>query len=117
MNELQVKQLSLLNDTIAYFNLFNLCMDDGRCQYSPIKGRSEGCAIGRKLPLELAQKLDKEFTFSPYENNSICDREVFNLMPDELKELGQSFLAKLQSLHDDKSNWNEDGLSGWGKKG
>ena len=65
-----------------------------------------GCAIGRHiLDKGLCKKLDN------MSNGSVILDEVFELLPDNLKELGKNFLFEIQKLHDNKYNWNADGLS------
>lgn len=76
------------------------------CYYSPVNAdnpNSEGCAIGRWLSPDLQLKLDDE----TYPGVDIDD--VFEQLPDNLQQLGQSFLASVQFLHDSNS-WREGGV-------
>lgn len=114
MNEINQQRLALLEETAAHYNSTNRAVKEGtsNCQYSPT-ATSEGCAIGRKLPKELAHFLD--VTPVSFSGKSVNSQEVFDLMPEELKRLGKRFLRELQSLHDRISNWNNLGLSELGK--
>lgn len=111
--EIKQKRLDFLQETINDFNLNNRAIvkvseQTTACCYShKING---GCAIGRKCSAELADKLDKNF-----KNKSVIDNEVFNLLPYELQILGPYFLGRVQSLHDDDTYWDENGLSEQGK--
>lgn len=93
------------------------CVKDGEttiCAYSPKTLKSsttEGCAIGRHLPPELAERFDIEYPNSRI--SSFYDKEISNL-PTQLKDLTLSFLVKVQNLHDIKINWAKKGLSAQG---
>lgn len=106
MKTLQQKQLEFLNDTVNHFNSTNrgITPETLGCSYE------HGCAIGRHLDKKLAMKLDG--CGSGY----VSEPEVFNELPEELKELGPHFLARVQSLHDSELNWTEKGLSKHGEK-
>lgn len=112
---LKEKQLAFLNETIAHYNSKNRCVDlKLGCVYAPTQ-TSAGCAIGRHLPLELAQGFDQLA-----KDNQGCpdgigwgvsaDR-IYSKLPESLKELGMTFLARMQSLHDNENNWDSDGLN------
>lgn len=106
MTELQVKQLAFLNDEIGHFNSTNRSVrHDGMCTYSGV-----GCALGRHIQdKDLCARLDAGIKHE--DAVGVGNDEVFALMPDNLKELGQSFLSDAQSLHDCDSCWNETGLT------
>jgi hypothetical protein len=109
--DLITKQTAFLRDTIEHYNLNNRGIhENGACRYYPSQPNTEGCAIGRKLPTELQLELDEYGCMS-----GVASSNVFNKLPDNLKELGQSFLSKIQGLHDTQGNWNEEGLSSYGK--
>ena len=104
---LQEKRLAFLNDTLAYYEAdpanrrnagsgFNV----GACTYAPQHAGTEGCAIGRHLPLELAKRFDS----TPHDT-SVSNPIVFNQLPDVLKELGKVFLGDMQRLHDRPWLW------------
>ena len=75
------------------------------CQYAPRKD-SPGCAIGRKCPVALATHIDNKCP-----NMGVTIDKVWELLPKELQELGNSFLMECQTLHDDPNNWEYIGLS------
>jgi len=106
----QQKKLQILKETAEAYtlNTRSFCEYVGSCTYKPTEKSPKGCAITRLVSLELAATLPDGFIVS--------DPEVFNLLPDELKELGKSYLQKLQNFHDLKENWCETGLSSYGQK-
>lgn len=112
MSELKRKQLAFLNETIEHFNSSNRCVDPSGfgCRYEPIEGKSEGCAIGRKIPLELAKKLDT------YTVSSVYQQDVFDQLPSELQSLGRPFLKDIQTLHDNSAWWVMTGISEEGQQ-
>jgi hypothetical protein len=110
---LQEKRLAFLNDTLAYYeadpvNRRNAALGDtgcgnhAECTYAPQHAGTEGCAIGRHLPLELAKRLDY------WSDSSVNNPIVFNRLPDALKELGKVFLGDMQHLHDRGPLWIEN---------
>ncbi len=110
MITIKEKQLKTLNDTIKAFNIGNLCITEkGMCRYY-IEGK-QGCAVGRLIEdKELCKKLDLKGN-TGFTNTGITNTEIFNQLPDELKELTQDFLYHLQKLHDFTEFWNIDGLN------
>ena len=106
------KQLQLLEETITYYteNPLRRCIDNDGCYYSGDRNKlseSDGCAIGRLIPNELALELDKQ--------GQLGVEEIFEDLPIEIQVYGNDFLNKLQSLHDSKSFWDADGLTENGK--
>ena len=70
-----------------------------------------GCAVGRLIEdKDLCSRLDNSAL------SGVCRTEVFNQLPENVKELGQEFLQDLQKLHDNYQYWNENGLSDSGNK-
>jgi hypothetical protein len=110
MKTLEEKRLVFLNDTIKHFNTNNRCVKVTACRYTPIENKSDGCAIGRHLTLKLAKELDNRTL------PSVSNENVFKKLPDNLKELGQSFLSDIQNLHDTEFYWYEKGVSFQGEK-
>lgn len=107
---IQQKRIEFLEETVKYYSedINRRCVSAaGRCLYDPTKAGkehvSEGCAIGRKVSTELQIKLD--------DIGGISNCDAFEILPEELQELGQEFLIQIQDLHDFSKNWNELGLS------
>jgi hypothetical protein len=114
MTRLQQRMRKFLNETVKYYSedVNRRCVsDDGMCYYSPTsagkKGKSEGCAIGRKM--------------TPYQKGAAdrkiqpVDRLAENLIPVELKTMPMNFLFEVQTLHDRNEYWGDKGLSEEGK--
>ena len=92
----------LLQDAINYFwgRLDRRCVDPekGNCMYIPSE-TSEGCAIGRLLPIDIAQSLP---------NTTVENIIVFDLLPEWMKAFDIKFLSALQECHDRKAFANRD---------
>ncbi len=107
-------RLALLKETAAHFNSNNLSINSNKdigssCLYSGV-----GCAIGRLIEdKELCKKLD---AFHTSGTTAVCRKEIFELIPESLQELGAEFLRELQYLHDEACNWTPTGLSTCGIK-
>lgn len=107
MEALYLKRTKFLEDFLEYYqghaktrrNIYN-----NRGRWTPIP-TSKGCAISRYLPLELSKFIDSQGL------NSVNHDLVFNLLPNEIKELGQDFLLSMQVLHDTDEFWDGDILS------
>jgi len=115
---LQEKQEGFLLDALEYYcqdpEKRRCTMITGECFYAPISSHTEGCMIGRKLPLGIATTLDSlAGTFS---STGISNSYVFELIPEELKELTVDFLNICQQLHDGGFHWNLEGLTDLGKQ-
>jgi hypothetical protein len=92
----------LLENTINHFNANNRATDRwGRCQYLTEDGRR--CAIGIEVSLKLAKSINQ--------GKTVGNEELFNSLPQRLKDMGQNYLLSIQQLHDSGLNWNETGLS------
>lgn len=94
------------------------CNSDGICFYSPKyahkEGRSEGCAIGRHLPEDVAKYFDK--LKGAGINSIFRDTRLLVKLPEWLSDLGMPFLNRCQQFHDIKLLWGEDiGLSSGGQ--
>lgn len=100
MLSLKQRQLSVLEETVATYNLGNrsVSTDDTACTYfggnSGNPETSPGCAVERLIPAELAKHLDKEYT----SQLSSSVEDVFDELPNTVKELGNDFLSALQVL-------------------
>lgn len=87
-------KLQLLNETIAYYwgRPERKCVNaKNKCVYSATE-TSEGCAIGRLIPADLANEFDSR--------DSESVGAIFNELPPEIKKYGEIFLRKLQNCHD-----------------
>ncbi len=123
MKKTQEEKLKLLKETVLYYteNTLRRCVKDSAtfgviCYYNGASNKlveSKGCAIGRLLPTELTEKLDKEFEFD-YLNSGVFN--IINRLPIEVQGYGCEFLTHLQKLHDTNKCWNSEGLSEVGKK-
>lgn len=99
-----------LEETVKHYNLGNRSLWNDVCAYVPEDcGKSEGCAIGRKLPKSYRKKLMSD-QFSKYNHASIV--ELFDNMgiPKYFKGMPIDFLTFVQILHDDEREWGENGL-------
>ena len=84
-------------------------MISGACHYYPIHSNTKGCAIGRLLPRNnpiIKKRL----------NGSVMFKEIKLYLPEWLLEMNLVFLNSLQSLHDNQTNWDENGLNKIGKQ-
>jgi len=107
------KRLEFLEDTIKFYTSKNRGFNEftQTCQYSPIEGVSEGCAIGRHIPdLNITVKLDALGSIE-----SVKEEGGWSLIPRKLRNLGVGFLFEVQSLHDGNGYWDEHGLTNEGK--
>lgn len=89
-------------------------INENGCQYAPLDSNTEGCAIGRHLPLELARKFDHWHVSQKFQSAGIMDVPEEEL-PENLKFLGIHFLEQVQQLHDGNEFWSQKGLSASGK--
>jgi hypothetical protein len=108
MNDLQKRQLVVLEETVKTYNSNNRAQGPNSCVYH--KEGTPGCAVGRLIEdKQLCIKLDS------FSDSSVDSDEIFELLPEEVKDLGQRFLVRLQRLHDDMYNWDESGITDEGK--
>ena len=87
-------KLQLLKETIAYYwgNPDRKCVDANcYCVYSAT-ATSEGCAIGRLIPADLAKEFDSR--------GPVSVESIFDELPPEIKTYGKTFLRRLQNCHD-----------------
>lgn len=100
-----------IDDVVAHYNSNNRALQEMstfRCQYSPTP-TSDGCAIGRRLSEETLALIAPA-------NMAVVARGVFIKLPTWMQQLGQDFLSAVQSLHDQGSYWDENGITESGKK-
>lgn len=98
MNELDIKRLGFLKDTLEYYTSVNRGFNGTSCSYV------NGCAIGRHLDMDLRNELDNIGT--------LRSEKAYNLLPVSLSEMGREFLLYVQRLHDDCSIWDVSGYIG-----
>lgn len=111
ITDITQRRLNFLNDTVAYYTSHDRSVkkdyyNQRVCMYAPANDNTAGCAIGRHLPLELAQSLDSK--------TSTHVIEVFEYLPNWMQEMGKEFLSEIQKLHDHDSNWTEKRLTDLG---
>lgn len=117
-------ELELLDYTKNNFNSTNRCVasigDNQRiqCKYSPktlnLEGKSKGCAIGCHLTEENAVLLDEKLHATASIHYVMLDSECINLLPKWMQKMDPNFLQAIQSLHDNKINWDENGVTALG---
>lgn len=118
MKTVKERRTAVLQDTVQYYSQDpegRRCKDLNECCYSPKtigkEATSEGCAVGRLLPTELQELLDRDF-----EGIGVSNDHLFYALPQEIQDLGQAFLARLQFLHDIEEYWDSEGLTESGKE-
>lgn len=117
MTDLQTKQLAVLDATCAEYNSTNRADIGGdKCFYLHAE-TNRRCAIGRLLSDDQAKYLETNFKVVSklFKNFSTSTNDVEKSIYNTLSEYGKSFLIDLQDLHDDRKNWDEDGLSKIGR--
>lgn len=104
IQDIKQRRKKFLEDIGGFYNFANRAMNEsGRCVYYPTKN-SPGCAVGRWLPLEVVEN-------STLDGLPVVYSAVWNELPKWMKEMGEGFLLECQRLHDNKSYWNDKGLS------
>lgn len=120
MPTIKERQLQILDETVAYYSkdTNRRCTSPkgtvtGGCFYAPESvnkvGISDGCAVGRLLTPEFRIFIDSKI--EPGFNSYIDNENIFSLLPNDIKELGGSYLRALQGLHDSPLHWLENGIS------
>lgn len=104
----QERRKAFLDDTIAHYNIRNRAIEPytNSCLYRPTSV-SCGCAIGRWLTVEVAEKLPKA---------CVNDDGIPDQLPKWMVDMGLKFLLDVQNLHDSGYCWDENGLTGLGAK-
>lgn len=110
VTKVKLAQIAFLTETAQFYNSTNRGVKPGSinsCSYGAC------CAIGRKLTPELRKELD-EIVLSEGDG-CVNSTEVFEKLPEWMKQLRPTFLRVVQVLHDMASNWDKNGLSktGW----
>lgn len=114
MESIKTKRAIILQDTVQYYSQDpegRRCKNDYSCNYSPKtigkEETSEGCAVGRLLSPKLREYLDKEYEGK----GGVSNDDLFSKLPQEVQDLGQEFLSRLQGLHDTDRYWYSEGLT------
>lgn len=121
-------KLELLNETIQYFSedTTRRCIKAGSatesrmCAYHPktvkLEGKTEGCAIGRKLSEKTALYFDS-FNGTLSIQVMYSDPKKWKMLPEWMQKMSVIFLNDLQKFHDEDKFWNKrKGLTARGKK-
>lgn len=104
IKSIKQRRRAFLKDIKEFYNSNNRAVNSkGTCLYQATKN-SPGCAIGRWL--------DEK----PFCDLTVNSDKVQKFLPKWMTEMGVEFLRLCQMLHDDKNNWNEQGLSQFGKE-
>lgn len=97
-------------------NLLNRNIGNDCCMYEPQGGEKKyGCGVGRLLPEDIQKKCDTFVGDGP-DGSSVSRKELFDLLPEDVKDLEHDFLVHLQLLHDTGAFWTNEGPSDEGIK-
>ena len=117
---LKEKQAKFLFDTVNHFNLINrgLRYPIGNCC-----SYEAGCAIGRHIKeKDIRKRMDEVTDLSGHPpllwqfGETELHEGVFELMPKELRQLGNKFLRHVQELHDELMYWDVKGINNKGRQ-
>ena len=102
-------RVEIIEETAAFYNLNNLSNgdDNNSCVYFN-ETTGNRCAVGRCL------KTDSDAQVSEFNEDGarrLFEMLGFNILKDEYRIEDVVFWDKLQSLHDEEGNWNENGLT------
>ena len=107
----KLTHLEFLNDTVSFYSADpkgrRALNQDGECVYLAEDGRK--CAIGRYI------KEDEKEAFNNLGTLAGLLSEHPNCLKPSIANLSQNFLARIQNLHDGDRNWDEFGLTEFGK--
>lgn len=106
----QRDKINLLIQTAGFFNSTNRSSNKDfksqSCLYNNPNSNLPGCAVGRLInDTKLKEKMDKS------SNSGVCEPEIWNLIPKDVRDWGQEFLCELQGFHDVTQNWEDNGMS------
>ena len=105
-----------LDFTIKHYNSDNRCVLPGselNCRYSNVNvPTSKGCAIGQHMTPENAKRAD--LVAGGGANILKIYKDHPKLLPDWMLKLSHLFLYRVQNLHDNPRNWDEEGLTAIG---
>lgn len=117
MNKTQLKKarLAFLKDTVDFYSADpegrrSMDKEGETCRYRSNlkKDAPRRCAIGRWIPDENYVR-----TMDSGDDTSFPDvvEQFPNMLPENIRALGDDFLWNVQRLHDEPFNWDEDGLT------
>lgn len=105
-----------LDDMVAFYSVDPIdrrAVNYDVCKYKTTDGKK--CAIGRWI---LDENYDKDFegngiqSWKTYESTG---KTILQSLPEEIQLLGDEFLRDVQNLHDNRTYWDDKGLSVAGK--
>lgn len=99
----------LLDNVVGYYNSERRANDGASCSYHTKDGRR--CAVGISVTLRQAKILQEN-----YRGCTVWKDDVFDALPERLKDMGKDFLYAVQKLHDGDPFWDKNGLTEEGKK-
>lgn len=118
IEDIKARRKAFIEDEASFYHSGNRAVmpyGDGkyRCVYTPTE-TSPGCAIGRHLDRDCViireNLIGSIGTFLQSYNAYLV-----NSTPLWMREMGSEFLQSCQTLHDEESFWDENGLSEAGK--
>lgn len=111
----------ILNETVAHYNSGNRSInpksknDGSSCTYLPLEGvKSEGCAIGRMLPVVTKKEIQERGFNSGHGVETLFNK--LSRVPKVFSGIDIIFLNEIQALHDSSLHWDNKGLSEIGEK-
>ncbi len=117
----QEEKLKLLEETVLYYseNTLRRCIRVenvyAKCFYNGANNElaeSKGCAIGRLLSKELAEQFDTIL----FNDSDSSVKFMFKYLPENVQAYGIDYLIELQRIHDNKANWDGNGLTIQGRE-
>lgn len=110
--ELKQNRKEFIDDIVMYYSadvsrraVVDLKDGDSTCKYRTADGRK--CAVGRHVPDDVYDIL--------MEGHSINTDGMKKYLPETILSLGVDFLQDVQQLHDCDDNWDDKGISPYGK--
>lgn len=125
ITDVKKRSFALVEDTVTYYASdpkLRCIINNLYYRYSPTNTTSgtEGCAIGRLLPLEESEKLDERgiLKLRSIVNNGRLLQPNLPELSDLITLFPNRVLFMLQDLHDNDINWSlKKGQEGLSKKG
>lgn len=104
-------KLEIINETAAYYSEdpSRRAISNGNCVYfDPDTGNM--CAVGRCL------NKPSDFKNNKGRSCSLINSEGYGIFKEDYKIMDSIFWHSLQNFHDSKRNWDEKGLTPFGKQ-